>query len=65
MFDNVKFLFFVNILFINKFKIYLLQMVVIWNILKVMKNREVSVMVKVYFDVDILRMKIVLFDDIR
>lgn len=40
-------------------------MVVIWNILKVMKNREVSVMVKVYFDVDILRMKIVLFDDIR
>lgn len=40
-------------------------MVVIWNILKVMKNREVSVMVKVYFDVDILRIKIVLFDDIR
>lgn len=65
MFDDVKFLFFVNILFINKFIIYLLQMVVIWNILKVMKNREVSVMVKVYFDVDILRMKIVLFDDIR
>lgn len=30
-----------------------------------MKNREVSVMVKVYFDVDILRIKIVLFDDIR
>lgn len=40
-------------------------MVVIWNILKVMKNREVIVMVKVYFDVDILRIKIVLFDDIR
>lgn len=30
-----------------------------------MKNREVIVMVKVYFDVDILRIKIVLFDDIR
>ncbi|XP_056017616.1 WD repeat-containing protein 90-like isoform X2 [Ostrea edulis] len=41
------------------------NMVVIWNTSKVMKNREVSVMAKAHSDVDISRMKIAGFDDMR
>lgn len=46
-------------------RVFLLQMVVVWNAAQVTRGGEVAVLAKAHTDVDIQALKIAFFDDTR